>query len=170
MLQALTSGGSVATLLLAFFGFWGLLGLLRFQRRGVGLNTGLIPRFGRSSATGTDARLLDDAHPHGEMLAGNLDVEVIVHYVAPSGKVAPQAIRMARIYGERGPQGMQISGIMAAPKPPVKLGLMYQFYRIRALEEPHGGATILDEVAKACWIAEAGGLLRAPQGQHNDPA
>ncbi|WP_338928297.1 hypothetical protein WDZ11_13640 [Roseomonas mucosa] len=121
------------------------------------LITGAGANFGNQKLLASSP--VDDWEPLGDVIAENLDFNAIFHYAKPSGILEIHEVRIIRLHGVKSDQGLQIGSMIAVNTNPKKPKKVYQFYRLRALEDPSTGRLFTSDVDKAKWLAAASGLI-----------
>lgn len=159
MLQGLIHHSSLLPILAAFAIFNVLFRFfLRSKSKTVKVYSDGItpPKFiGRNGMTNSP---MDDWDTAGDVIANNINIRAILHYVKPSGAMEFHDIEIIRLHGIKSKQGIQVGSLVARGKSP-KSNLIYQFYRLRAIEDPATGEIISSDHSKALWLIKKSGAI-----------
>ena len=129
---------------------------------------GGIPSFsGRYQRTSSP---VDDWEPSGNVIADNLNMRVILHYSKPSGRIELHDVIIKQLHGIYSPHEIRIGSLSSRNQGKKSPSLIYQFYRLHAVEDPITGEIFLNDKDKALWLAQSAGLLtdRSQNDQANN--
>ncbi|MDT8330760.1 hypothetical protein RQ831_06825 [Roseomonas gilardii] len=162
MLKALATGSTSFFILIGFLALaLSLKFIMQVKSRQVRVEIskdGQNPVFvGRKGSTISPS---DDWEPIGGVIADNLNFPVILHYARPSGVVDLMDATIVRLHGLNSAEGLQIGSLISQSEGRKKTKKIYQFYRIRAVEDPTTGDIHVADIDKARWIALAAGLIQ----------
>ncbi|MHB0671884.1 Hypothetical protein HVPorG_03617a [Roseomonas mucosa] len=161
MLRAIGSGSPMLAVLI---GFLAVMLAFRFlaQVKSRTVRTSVssddaVPIF--SGRAGHSASPVDDWEPIGNVIADHLRLRTILHYARPSGTIDIVETEIIRLHGVLSQQGIQIGSLIETGHGRRNAKRIFQFYRIKAVEDPVTHEIYVNDFDKALWLIRSAGLI-----------